>query len=287
MERHQDPKTPAPEAAGQRRDQSGGPLGGPLGDRLSTALGDPIDAPRGDRQASEWQASWDSLARLDPTLVKVFSAFAALPSENKHLAPKVQAFIALVACANATHVFAPGIQHYIAEAIKHGATADELVEVLGLLSTVGIHAANVGVPVLLEVLEEEGKRNANGIGTKVLDARRTTLKEQFVANRGYWHASWEGLLELDPDMFERYVAFSSLPWQTGVLEPKIKEFMYCAFDAAATHLYVPGLKLHMRNAIRYGATAEELMALLEIVSLIGIHGALAAAPLLERALSKQ
>jgi alkylhydroperoxidase/carboxymuconolactone decarboxylase family protein YurZ len=62
--------------------------------------------------------------------------------------------------------------------------------------------------------------------------------------------------------------------------------MYCAFDAAATHLYVPGLKLHMRNAIRYGATADEIMALLEIVSLIGIHGALAAAPVLEAALRK-
>jgi len=241
---------------------------------------------RGGGPTSEWQQRWHSLARLDPALVEVFSAFAALPLENNHLAPKVQAFIALVACANATHVFGPGIEHYIGLAVRHGATSAELVEVLGLLSTVGIHAANVGVPVLLEVLEEEGKRDVSELAANILDERRAALKDQFVKNRGYWHASWEGLLELDPDMFERYVAFSSLPWQTGVLEPKIKELMYCAFDAAATHLYVPGLKLHMRNAIRYGATADEIMALLEIVSLIGIHGALAAAPVLEAALRK-
>ena len=36
-------------------------------------------------------------------------------------------------------------------------------------------------------------------------------------------------------------------------------------DAAATHLYVPGLKLHMRNALRYGATTGELMEVLEMV----------------------
>ena len=90
--------------------------------------------------------------------------------------------------------------------------------------------------------------------------------------------------ELDPDMFETYVEFSSVPWRTGVLEPKVKELMYCAFDAAATHLYVPGLKLHMRNALRYGATKEEIMEMLEIVSVIGIHGAQLAAPLLEQAL---
>jgi alkylhydroperoxidase/carboxymuconolactone decarboxylase family protein YurZ len=69
-----------------------------------------------------------------------------------------------------------------------------------------------------------------------------------------------------------------------VLKPKVKELMYCAFDAAATHLYVPGLKLHMRNALRYGATKEEIMEMLEIVSVIGIHGAQLAAPLLEQAL---
>lgn len=237
-----------------------------------------------DGPTTEWQACWESLTRLDPALVEVFSAFAALPSEKNHLTPKIQAFIALVACGNATHIFGPGIRHYIEQAVKHGATSEELAEVLGLLSTVGIHAANVGVPVLLEVLEEEG-RKADTPEAAVLDPRRAALKERFVENRGYWHASWEGLLELDPDMFERYVAFSSLPWQTGVLEPKIKEFMYCAFDAAATHLYIPGLKLHMRNAIRYGATAEEIMEVLEIVSSIGIHGALAAAPLVEKALS--
>jgi hypothetical protein len=42
------------------------------------------------------------------------------------------------------------------------------MEVLELISTVGIHASNVGVPVLLEVLEEEGMRD----GPEPLDARR-------------------------------------------------------------------------------------------------------------------
>jgi alkylhydroperoxidase/carboxymuconolactone decarboxylase family protein YurZ len=136
--------------------------------------------------------------------------------------------------------------------------------------------------VLLEVLEEEGLRN----GPEPLDARREALKSSFIENRGYWHSSWEGLLELDPELFDAYVEFSSVPWRTGVLPPLVKELMYCAFDAAATHLYVPGLKLHMRNALKYGATKEQLMEMLEIVSVIGIHGALVAAPMLEQALGE-
>ena len=223
---------------------------------------------------------WDSLVRLDPRFVEAYLTFAGVPRRRNHLDDKTRAFIALAADACATQLYAPGVARHIKQALAFGATRDELMEVLALISTIGIHTSNVGVPVLLDVLEEEGLRQ----GPPPLDARRQKLKAEFEANRGYWHPTWEGLLELDPDLFEAYVAFSSLPWRHGVLSPKLKEFIYCAFDASATHLYVPGLKLHIRNALRYGATAEELMELLEVVSVTGVHGAELGAPLLEAAL---
>ncbi|MFM0550241.1 carboxymuconolactone decarboxylase family protein [Paraburkholderia sediminicola] len=225
---------------------------------------------------------WDSLVRLDPRFVDAYLKFAGVPRRRNHLDDKTRAFIALAADACATQLYAPGVARHIERALSFGATRDELIEVLELISTIGIHTSNVGVPVLLEVLEEEGLRH----GAPELDERRQKLKAEFETNRGYWHPTWEGLLELDPDLFEAYVEFSSVPWRTGVLSPKLKEFMYCAFDASATHLYVPGLKLHMRNALRYGASAEELMELLEIVSVTGIHGAELGAPLLEAALAR-
>ncbi|SDG26617.1 carboxymuconolactone decarboxylase family protein [Pseudomonas abietaniphila] len=234
------------------------------------------------RSGGTWNLAWDSLLRLDPGFVEAYAGFAAVPWQKNHLPGKVKAFIAIAADAAATHLYRPGIQEHLRVAVQHGATREELTEVLELISTVGIHASNVGVPVLLEVLEEEGMRE----GPEPFDARREALKSRFIDNRGYWHSSWEGLLELDPELFEAYVEFSSVPWRSGVLEPKVKELMYCAFDAAATHLYVPGLKLHMRNALRYGATREEIMEMLEIVSVIGIHGALEAAPMLEQALGE-
>jgi alkylhydroperoxidase/carboxymuconolactone decarboxylase family protein YurZ len=235
-----------------------------------------------ERSGASWNPAWDSLLRLDPTFVEAYAGFAAVPWQKNHLENKVKAFIGIAASANATHLFTPGIHEHLRVAIAHGATREELTEVLELISTVGIHASNVGVPVLLEVLEEEGLRN----GPEPLDARREALKSAFIENRGYWHPSWEGLLELDPELFEAYVEFSSVPWRSGVLSPMVKELMYCAFDAAATHLYVPGLKLHMRNALKYGATKEQIMEMLEIVSVIGIHGALVAAPMLEHALGE-
>jgi len=47
--------------------------------------------------------------------------------------------------------------------------------------------------------------------------------------------------------------------------------VYIAIDCATTHLYVPGLKLHIRNAVRLGATPEEATEIFELASLMGVQ----------------
>ena len=72
------------------------------------------------------------------------------------------------------------------------------------------------------------------------DERKKELRDAFIDARGYWNVFWDALLDMDEDFFEAYTRFSSVPWMSGPLDPKIKEFVYIAVDAAATHLYVPG-----------------------------------------------
>ena len=99
-----------------------------------------------------------------------------------------------------------------------------------------------------------------------LDARRQKLKDEFIAARGYWSELWDGVLELSPDFFAAYSEFSSVPWRHGTLPPKIKELIYVAIDASTTHLYNPGTRVHIANALKQGATRDEVMEVLEIVS---------------------
>lgn len=230
-----------------------------------------------------WDETQNALAELDPGFLDVWYRMAAVPVRRNHLGAKVRALVALSASAAATHLYAPGIRRQIRNALAAGAGPEEIMEVLELTATLGIHACNIGVPLLLGVLEETGLRDKPA----PLSTRQEQLKADFTRDRGYWHSFWDGLLELDPDLFEGYLDFSAYPWRTGVLSPKLREFIYCAFDAAATHLYVPGLRMHMKNAIGYGATAEEIMEVLEIVSLIGMHGAEAAAVMLKEELAQR
>ena len=85
---------------------------------------------------------------------------------------------------------------------------------------------------------------------------KAQLKEEFIKNRGYWSKFWEDVLELDSNFFSTYSRFSSVPSKNNALSPKIREFIYIAIDASTTHLYLPGLKLHMENALALGATRD-------------------------------
>jgi alkylhydroperoxidase/carboxymuconolactone decarboxylase family protein YurZ len=223
-----------------------------------------------------WGEPWEGMLRLHPEFLRSYLQFSAVPWRKNHLDDKTKAFIYIAVDAAATHMYLPGVRQHIKSALKYGATPQEIMEVLELTSTLGIHAMNIGVPILVEVLEEKGLRT----GAAELDEYQERLKAEFTKTRGYWHAFWDEMLELDPEIFDAYTEFSSVPWRSGTLEPKIKEFVYIAFDTAATHLYVKGLKLHIENAIGYGATPQEILEIMEIASVIGIHAATSAVPIL-------
>jgi alkylhydroperoxidase/carboxymuconolactone decarboxylase family protein YurZ len=223
-----------------------------------------------------WGPEWDAVLDLDPEYLRAFTAFAAVPATQRHLDDATRALIALTVDAAVTHLHPAGIREHIRTALAAGATRAEVMEVLECTSTLAIHAMNVGVPVLVEVLAERGIRT----GPAPLTPRQEQLKAEFTAARGYWNPTWDELLELDPELFAAYTDFSSVPWRTGSLSPKMREFVYIAFDTSSTHLYRVGLKLHIENALGYGATPQEILEVMEIASLIGVQSVAVAAPIL-------
>lgn len=228
-----------------------------------------------------WGESWEAILRLDPEFLLAYLGFSAVPWRTGTLEPKVKEFIYITVDANATHMYVPGVRQHVKAALAAGATGAEIMEVLEMSATLGIHAMTVGVPVLMEVLAEKGLRTGAG----ALTERQEQVKAEFTRNRGYWDRLWDGVLELDPELLAAYTEFSSVPWRTGSLEPKVREFIYIAFDTAATHLYVTGLKAHIENAIGYGATAREILEVMEIASVLGIHAVTTAAPILAEELA--
>jgi alkylhydroperoxidase/carboxymuconolactone decarboxylase family protein YurZ len=228
-----------------------------------------------------WTDSWLAVLQLDPQYFAAYAKLRSVPMSRRTLPLKIQELILLARDAACTTMYLPGVKVHTEAALAAGASKAEVMEVLELTSVLGIHAMNVGVPLLVEVLEEEGIQTP--VEPPALTPQQTELKETFQFKRGYWHATWEAVLRLDPEFFEAYTEYSSVPFEperSQVLELKTKELVYVAIDAATTHLYTPGLKLHIRNAVKYGATAAEVMEVLELCSLMGVQTALVGAPIL-------
>ncbi len=213
-----------------------------------------------------WAPFWDDFLALDVEMYEAFLEFGSVAWKKGYLPPKVKEFIYIAIDSATTHMYEPGLRIHIRNAFKLGATKEEIMEVYELVSIMGMHTISMGVPVLLDEL-----RSAGIPVDRTLSPEQQKLKDEFIAARGWWAEFWDDFLVLDVEMFRAFLAFSTVPWKKGFIEPKVKEFIYIAIDVATTHLYEPGLRIHIRNALKYGATKEEIMEVFELVSILGMH----------------
>lgn len=113
----------------------------------------------------------------------------------------------------------------------------------------------------------------------------TPLTDAQVAS-GDWNPLWDTLREWDPAFLEAYLALRNVPARREALPPKFRELVLVAINAATTHLYAPGVRRHIRNALRLGATREEILQTLELTTLLGIHACNLAVPILAEELER-
>lgn len=105
--------------------------------------------------------------------------------------------------------------------------------------------------------------------------------------RGDWNPLWEQFREMDPDFLEAYLAFRNVPQAKGPLEQKYKELILIAINAATTHLYGPGVRRHIQNALKAGASSEEILQTIQLTTVMGIHSCNLAIPILMDEVAKQ
>ena len=98
------------------------------------------------------------------------------------------------------------------------------------------------------------------------------IKSDFLSARGFWNADRERFARLMPRYFVALNAMSTESWKNGALSRKEREFICIAIDCTVTHNYEPGLRLHIRNALKCGATREEILQIFQLAALVGVEG---------------
>lgn len=96
--------------------------------------------------------------------------------------------------------------------------------------------------------------------------------------RGQWNPNWDPIAQLDPVWMEKFVAMGVHPMKH--LDTKTMELIAIAVDASCTHMYGPGVRRHIRQALDAGASFEEIAAVLQLTSVLGLHTLSMGAPML-------
>lgn len=116
-----------------------------------------------DKHSGWWSEEKENILKLDPEYFETFNDFEAGPWEHGPLSPKEKELIYLAVHAAPVTLHPEEVRRHIAGALAQGATIHEIVDVLHIVSTLGIHAVTMGVPILKQAMEEvaaERQQNA-------------------------------------------------------------------------------------------------------------------------------
>ena len=102
--------------------------------------------------------------------------------------------------------------------------------------------------------------------------RQEELLKRYTESRGFPPTErLQKFAELDPDFFEKYLSFTDYPRKARVLSPKMIKLIAIAINSSVTLLYEPGLRAYIRHALNEGVTKEEILAVFQLVTLVGTH----------------
>jgi alkylhydroperoxidase/carboxymuconolactone decarboxylase family protein YurZ len=112
------------------------------------------------------------------------------------------------------------------------------------------------------------------------DEHGERFQEYDLESRAYIGNHLTELQELDPEFLEAYLDLAEHPWEDGPLDPKVKEFINVALSSATTALDTTATREHVGRALDRGATFEEVLEVLELTSILGMHSATTGYPIL-------
>jgi len=228
---------------------------------------------------------WDApaLAQLrawDPAWAATCERMAINPSRGSVLPRQLVELIGVGLNAACTNLNADGVRRHVRAALDAGASREQVLMVLKMASVMSIHSCSLGAPVLLEEAKAAGAEPAPkpAVPTPACDRMKAI---------GQWNAAWDPFLALDPAWTDEFMATGAQIYGSGLLSAKDVELLSIAFDASYTHMYAPGTRRHIRNALRAGATMEEVMEVLKLCVVQGVQACNLGVPILAEELRRR
>ena len=231
------------------------------------------------RPGGPWdESALSKLEAWDPAWAKAVSKAADDAWTGGVLSRKFVELVSLGINVACTNLNADGTRRNIRGALAAGASRDEILFVIKCATAMALHAMSLGAPILLE------EAKAADVALKIPRSAATPAIDEMKAI-GQWNAAWNGFLALDPAWTDVFMGMGAGIYGSGVMPPKETELLSIAFDASFTHMYAPGTRRHIQNALKAGATPEEIFEVLKICVAQGVQAINLGVPILEEELA--
>lgn len=238
------------------------------------------DAAHDDSETGPWGDSLAQLRAWDAAWARSCERMTTNPWRTGVLERRLVELIGVALNAACTNLNPDGTRCHIRAALAAGATRDQILFVLKCASAMAIHSCSLGAPILIEEAKAAGTvpRAKPAIATPAWDKMKAI---------GQWNAAWDPFLELDPAWTDEFMATGAGIYGSGALTAKETELLSIAFDASFTHMYAPGTRRHIRNALKAGATIEEVMEVLKLCVAQGAQSCNLGVPILADELARR
>ena len=230
--------------------------------------------------AGPWDSALETLRAWDPKWAEACFKTTTNPWSSGVLPRKFIELVSIGLNAACTNLNPDGTRRHIRAALNAGATRDEILFVLKCASVLSIHSCSLAAPILLEEAKAANIQRTprgNTGPTPACDAMKAI---------GQWNAAWDPFFELDPAWTDQFMAMGAGIYKSGVLGPKEVELLSIALDASYTHMYAPGTRRHIKNALQAGATMEEIMEVLKLCVVQGVQACNLGVPILAEELER-
>jgi len=232
-----------------------------------------------------WHAFHEGLLALSPSYLQAYLDFHNPPFLAGHLDRKMCEFIYIAADAAVSHLFTPGVEMHIEAALRLGATALEIMEVIQLATLAAHSSHTVGMPILVEEMARAGVTSP--AATRELTEEEHAAKADFIDTVGHWPEGGDAIFRFAPRFARGFLAYAQIPFREGPLSKKDKELILIGVFASPVAPQPDTLRTHIRLALQHGASPEEIADVLQLTSAIAIHTCVAAIPALTAATTTQ
>jgi alkylhydroperoxidase/carboxymuconolactone decarboxylase family protein YurZ len=230
------------------------------------------EGPMSGGSITPWDQALNKLREWDPAWAEQCVKMTTNPWTRGVLPIKFIELVCVGLNAAGAHLNPEGVRRHIRAAIAAGANRQEILFVLKCAAVISIYSCSFNAPILLQEASVGSLEDFSTARKKRLQkAAEATPSVEKMKAIGQWTEEWDSLLFLAPAWTDEFMAMCIELYGESIFPPKELELMIMAFDASFTNMYGPGTRRHIKNALRAGATVDEIVEVLKLGVVLGVQ----------------